>query len=181
MFYAGVDPGGGVGWSGGVVLGGGPGGSEPLNFIKREKVLRAREWAAFYYLTVMRIPPFRNPVSALLCVNIKVQASALNRYLKLYFIITVCIVKGPRGSLLTSQILYSTAGGRLPHLPIGNARPLCTAGAFLILSLNTKAPTGLRAPLPFPSHPAPSPLAVLPLTSRSVPPPNQLRQLKLPA
>ena len=59
-------------------------------------------------------------------------------------------------------------GGGLSHLPIGNARPLCTAGAFPIFSLTTKVPTGLRdnwgqlSLYLSPSHPAPSPLAVIP-------------------
>ena len=57
------------------------------------------------------------------------------------------------------------AGG-LAHLPIGNARPVCTAGAFPILCLTTEVTTapGDNCPFAFPpSHSAPSPLTVLPL------------------
>ena len=66
-------------------------------------------------------------------------------------------------------------GGRL-------ARPLCTAVAFLILCLSTEVPTVLRDNCPFPPPTMPPPpWQSSPFTSRSVPPPNQLRQLKLPA
>ena len=51
--------------------------------------------------------------------------------------------------------------GGLAHLPIGNARPLCTAGAFPILSLTTQVPTGLRDNCPF-TFPPPT-LPPLPL------------------
>ena len=66
--------------------------------------------------------------------------------------------------------------GGLAHLPSGNARPLCTAGAFFILFLTTKVPTGLKSQLPnlsFPFPPCPLPLAVfhlyLPLCAPSQP------------
>ena len=66
----------------------------------------------------------------------------------------------------------------------GNAQPVCTAGAFLILCLTTKVATGVRDNCPFTFPPPtlpPPPWQSSPFTSRSVPPPNQLRQLKLPA
>ena len=39
--------------------------------------------------------------------------------------------------------------GGLAHLPIGNTRPLCTAGPLLILCLTTKVPTSRRDNCPF--------------------------------
>ena len=62
---------------------------------------------------------------------------------------------------MSHQCILYTQGG-LAHLPIGKARPVCSAGAFLILSLTTKVPTGQLPLYLSPSHPAPSPLAVLP-------------------
>ena len=83
------------------------------------------------------------------------------------------------GSLLLS--LYVHRGG-LAHLPIGNARPLCTTGAFHILWLTTMVPTCLRDNCPF-TFPPPTlpPPPWQSSHSRSVHPPKQLRQLKLPA
>ena len=45
-----------------------------------------------------------------------------------------------KSSALTGWVVPRGGGGGA-HLPIGNARPLCTVGAFLILSLTTKVPT----------------------------------------
>ena len=41
------------------------------------------------------------------------------------------------GTTRVGLVLTQEQGG-LAHLPIGNGRPLCTAGAFPILSLTTK-------------------------------------------
>ena len=51
-------------------------------------------------------------------------------------------------------------------LPSGNARPVCTAGAFPILFLTTEVPTGLRDNCPF----IPFPLPPCPLHPNSPPP-----------
>ena len=76
---------------------------------------------------------------------------------------------------LMSWLVYYRGG--LAHLPIGKARPLCTSGAFPILSLTTKVPTGLRDNCPFTFPPPtlpPPPLQCSPFTSRPVPPLTQL-------
>ena len=60
----------------------------------------------------------------------------------------------------------------LAHLPIGNARPLCTSGLSSFSSWPPRRPQLVSetiAPLPFSSHPAPYPLAVLPLSLNQIP------------
>ena len=84
----------------------------------------------------------------------------------------------------SSPLGDSARPGGLAHLPIGNARPLCTTGAFHILWLTNMVPTCLWDNCPFifpPPTLPPPPWQSSHSTSRSVPPPNQLRQLKLPA
>ena len=80
-------------------------------------------------------------------------------------------------STLEPVYLPETQGG-LAHLPSGNARTLCTARAFLILSLTTKVPTGLRDNCPFTFPPPilfPTPWQSSPSTSHSVPPSTKLK------
>ena len=72
--------------------------------------------------------------------------------------------------------------GGLAHLPIGNARRLCTTVAFPILCL-TKGDHCSQRQLPLylsPSHPAPSPLAVLPLYLPLCAPSQPIETIKTP-
>ena len=60
----------------------------------------------------------------------------------------------PKGVLGTIHELLQPPGG-LVHLPIGNGRPVCTAGAFPILCLTNEVTTAPRDNCPFTFPPLP--------------------------